>query len=132
MRRLTIEWYARVSVIEEAHDLKKYRFDELIEALLTHKMSLSKYDEDSKKNKKKDKKPRTMVLKDDSSDDSDEGEDMVLLTYKFKRFLKKDRKYPKKYPKKSFIMNKKNSEDKHMKDLNKDIKYFECGEKGHI
>jgi len=84
LRFLPRSWEAKVTVIQEAKDLKSLSLDELIGNLQTYELRRnSQQQEETKKNHGIALK----VMREDSSDLDDE--DMDMLARKFKRFLKK-------------------------------------------
>ncbi|CAA0827395.1 Unknown protein [Striga hermonthica] len=127
LRSLPRSWEAKKTAIEEAHDLKSYKFDELIGSLLTHEISVRNFDEKEKQGRSDDKKQKAIVLKADSSEDEGSDEDdMAIVARKLKRMFKKGRRFH----------NRRYKNFSTKKDLKKDeepsITCFECHQLGHI
>ncbi|XP_069146069.1 uncharacterized protein [Solanum lycopersicum] len=83
-------WESKVEAITEAHDLDSLAMDELIGNLITYEL---------KKNQEKEiggkRKERNLVLKATTSDDF-EDENIVLITKRFTRMLKRGQAFQKK------------------------------------
>ena len=94
LRSLPRLWEPKVTVIPEAKDLNTYSLDDLLGLLMTHELSMQqRSDEESKKKKTITLKAITSALSEEDSKKSKnekaEDDDMILLTHKFRKFLKK-------------------------------------------
>ncbi|CAA0827391.1 Unknown protein [Striga hermonthica] len=97
LRSLPRSWEAKKTTIEEAHDLKVYKFDELIGSLLTHEISVRNFEEKEKQGRSEDKRQKAIVLKPDSSEDEDSDiDEMAMLARKLKKMFKKGGRFHKK------------------------------------
>ncbi|CAA0827393.1 Unknown protein [Striga hermonthica] len=127
LRSLPRSWEAKKTAIEEAHNLKTYKFDELIGSLLTHEISVKNFEEKEKQGRSEDKKQKVVLLKANSFDDEDSDiDEMAMLARKLKKMFKKDRRFHKK----KIQDFSKRKEQK--KDAETSITCFECHQPGHI
>jgi hypothetical protein len=96
LRSLPKRWEAKKTTIYEARDLKVLSLDELFGSLMTYELKMnSKVEEEEVKSKK------NFALKSShSEEESDEEEEIALMTRKFKKFLKKKKRFGRKFPKK--------------------------------
>ena len=83
LRSLPKSWEAKVTAIQEAKDLTKLPLEELLGSLMTHEIQMLENEDESKK------KMRIALKSSISEDDDDDEEDIVLMTRKFKNFLKR-------------------------------------------
>ena len=83
LRFLPRSWEEKVTVIQEAKDLKILSLDELIGNLQTYELRRNSQQEETKK----DCVLALKIMEEDSSELDEE--DMAMLTRKFKKFFKK-------------------------------------------
>ena len=110
LRALTSDWEKKTTAIEEANDLSTITVENLIDNLMAYEVQL----EDRKKDKEPKNKKVLAFKASSETEDSDDDEDIAMITRMFKRFLKKG-----KYNSSKFI------------DTNKVI-YFGCNKPGHF
>ena len=122
LRSLPKNWSPIKTAIQEAKDLSILPLENLMGSLLTYEMSMKEEEEDQAKKKK------TIALKvvaPPNNDESEEEEDDDLaMLAKFKKLLKKERKFQKIY--------KKDLGKGEFKKKESDITCFECKQSGHI
>ena len=91
LRSLPRLWEVKVTTIQEAKDLNTLSLEELLGSLMSHKLTMKQYTE------KKTKSKRTIALKStaqeeediEKSDNSEEDEDLTLITRKLKMLHEK-------------------------------------------
>jgi hypothetical protein len=137
LRCLPRSWREKVTAILEARDLDKLTMDQLIGSLLTHEMTIGKDDEEERKEKQKGKGiALKSTIPEDSSNESDEEDEMALFARKFKKFVKWNNKGGKRF----YNRDKKEYKgDYHKKDFNKgepsksnELTCFKCRKPGHM
>ena len=72
-----------MTAIQEAKDLTKFPLDELIGSLMTHEIQMLENEDESKK------KMRIALKFSIIKNEDEDEEDIVLMTRKFKNFLKR-------------------------------------------
>ena len=115
---LPSNWNAKVTNIEEAQDLSKISFEDIMGKLMAHKVLM-----ESQSNNETSKK-KGITLKADSDSESSEKE-VNSLYKKFNKFLKSDA-FRKKDAKK-----KDDSDSGSEKEQRREIRCYECRKKGH-
>ena len=94
LRSLPKSWDPKVTTIQEAKNLNNFPFEELIESLRTYEMTCNTH-EVLKNNLQKNRKDIILRTHKDhlkgSSSDEDYDDDLVLLTRKFKKFIKRNK-----------------------------------------
>ena len=122
LRSLPKNWSPIKTAIQEAKDLSTLPLENLMGSLLTHEMSMREEEEDQAEKKKTIALKVTTPQNNDESDE-EEDDDLAMLA-KFKKFLKKERKFRKNY--------KKDFGKGEFKKKENDITCFECKKSGHI
>ncbi|KAA0051650.1 zf-CCHC domain-containing protein/UBN2 domain-containing protein [Cucumis melo var. makuwa] len=111
LRSLPKTWNAKVTAIQEAKDLTKLPFEELIGSLMTHEIIMKMHLEDESK-KNKSVALKTIFLEVDPKDEDDLDEnDIAYFSRKYKNFIKR-----KKYFKKHMSSQKESKDEKSKKD----------------
>ncbi|GAV61333.1 UBN2 domain-containing protein, partial [Cephalotus follicularis] len=83
LRCLLRSWSPKVTVIEEAKDLSTLPLEQLLGSLMTHETKMKNHENVEVKKKK------TIALKAFREEsESDEDDDIVLISKQFKKFLK--------------------------------------------
>jgi hypothetical protein len=86
LRALTSDWEKKTTAIEEANDLSTLTVENLIGNLMAYEVQL----EDRKKdNEPKNKKVLAFKASSSDTEESNDDEEIAMITRKFKRFLKK-------------------------------------------
>ncbi|GAV74638.1 UBN2 domain-containing protein, partial [Cephalotus follicularis] len=83
LRCLPKSWEPKVTAIKEAKNLTTHPLEDLLGSLMTHELRMKDQD-------KSDHKKRTISLKaskDESKEESDQDEEMALLTKRIKKIL---------------------------------------------
>ncbi|GAV68062.1 UBN2 domain-containing protein, partial [Cephalotus follicularis] len=83
LKYLSKSWEPKVTAIEEANDLSTLPLEDLLRSLMTHELRMKDQD-------KSDHKKRTIALKvpkDKNKEESDQDEEMALLTKRIKKIL---------------------------------------------
>ncbi|GAV79516.1 zf-CCHC domain-containing protein/UBN2 domain-containing protein [Cephalotus follicularis] len=121
LRCLPKSWMPKVTAIEEAKDLNSFPLEELLGSLMTHEMIIKNHEDDEEQDKKKKK---VIAFKSSTADSSEEdsGDEMALITRRFKNFLAK-KKFGSKHFKKSIPSKSETKKE--------EIICFECNEPGH-
>ncbi|XP_070016969.1 uncharacterized protein [Nicotiana sylvestris] len=83
-------WERKVNAITKAKDLQNLTMDELIGNLKTYEMKRKKDSE-----RREPKKEKNLVLKPESSDSSEEDNDMAYLTKRFQKMVRRNGGIPK-------------------------------------
>ena len=121
LRSLPKSWDPKVTTIQEAKDIKTFPLEELIGSLMTYEMTCQDHDE-LENPLQKNRKDIALTSQEDhlkgTSSDEDSENDIVLLTQKFKIFLRK---------------NKFKNNTKNRLELKKDqVICYECKKPGHF
>ncbi|GAV76346.1 UBN2 domain-containing protein, partial [Cephalotus follicularis] len=83
LRCLPRSWTPKVTAIEEAKDLSTLSLEQLLGSLMTHETPMKSHEHVDAKKKK------TIALKASREEsESDEGDDIILISKQFKKFLK--------------------------------------------
>ena len=95
LRSLPKNWKPKVTTIQEAKDLKKIALEELIGLLMTHELNINQGKEKEVK-KKKSIVPKATAIHEEESDseeDSEDDKEMAILARKFKKFMRRRKKF---------------------------------------
>ena len=114
LRSLTSDWSSKTTAIQEAKDLSILSLDDLIGSLMAYEVQLENMKIEEKSISKKKELAFKAIKEESDLDDSnsDEEEELALLTRRFRRFIQKQGKKVNKF--------------------SNDIICFECKKKGHI
>ena len=95
LRSLLTNWEAKMTVIQKTKDLNKLALEELIGSLMTHELSINQNAEKKMKRKTIALKLSTMEeLESESCEDSENEDEMTMITRRFKWFIRRKNFFP--------------------------------------
>ncbi|XP_050207376.1 uncharacterized protein LOC126656800 [Mercurialis annua] len=136
-----LDWQPKITAIEESHDIRNLRTDELIGNLLLHEMTYMK--EIKKLKKSQEEKTKGIALKakeieskveeELNASDEEDDEDMVLLYKKVREWRTRKKSQAQKYEQKGESSNYKRSSNskKETPTPRRDVTCYGCGKPGH-
>ncbi len=99
LRSLPRAWKAKVTAIQEAKDLNSLLLEELLGSLMTYELSMKQNLEEDEPKKRRTIALKSTLHEDESEDfESENSEEMALITRRFKKFFRRNRENFKKRP----------------------------------
>ena len=135
LRSLSDKWDPKVTAIQEAKDLNTLSLDELMGSLITHELIMQHRNEDDKKRRKIIAFKAAMDKMEKSEEEHSSGneiqdDDLAMIVRKFKKFMKRKRRFNRKFIKKGEISRDKKKEKDKEKDQGPVC--YECKKSGHL
>ena len=135
MRSLSDKWDPKVTTIQEAKDLNTLCLDELIGSLITHELTMQHRTEDDQKRRKSIAFKAAMDKMEESEEEHSsnyeiQDDDLVIIMRKFKKFMKRKRRFNRKPIKKGEISRYKEKEKENIKDQGPVC--YECKKPRHL
>ncbi|XP_050238368.1 uncharacterized protein LOC126687857 [Mercurialis annua] len=137
-----LDWQPKITAIEESHDIRNLRTDELIGNLLLHEMTYMKEIQELKKSQEektkgialKAKAIESKVEEELNASDEEDDEEMVLLSKKVREWRTGKKSQVQKYEQKGESSNFKRSSNSKQETPTprRDVTCHGCGKPGHI